>query len=76
MEAGDIIICPHCKGKKGKMQLLYYWIKCYLCEGVGKMTINKIVKIDKKHGDIKATFTVNPNNSNCPRLITKTEWLF
>jgi RecJ-like exonuclease len=75
MKAGDEIICPHCKGEKGKTQLLYYWIKCYLCEGVGKMTINEIVRIDK-NGDTKAKFTINLNNNCVPRLNTKIEWLF
>ncbi len=76
IKEGSTIECPYCKGKKGKTVLLYYWVNCYLCLGVGKIRIDKIIKIDEKRGDIKATFTVNTNNGNCPRLVTKTDWIF
>lgn len=76
---GSIIECPHCKGGKGKIVLLYYWIKCYLCEGTGEMKIDKIVKVDEKHGDIKATFSLNKGQecdwNYSAMLRQKTEWL-
>ncbi len=72
---GHSTTCPHCLGKKGKTVLLYYWVDCYLCLGSGKMNIDKIVQIDERHGDIKATYTVNLNNANCPKLVTQTNWL-
>ncbi len=72
IKAGQEIKCPHCKGKGGKTELLYYWIKCYLCLGVGKMTINKIIEKDAKHGDIKCEFTVYKNYD---RAITQKAWL-
>lgn len=75
IKEGKIITCPHCKGKRGNIQLLYYWVKCYLCEGVGKIMINKILKVDKKNGDVRCKFTINKNNGNCPNLVTKTDWL-
>lgn len=71
---GSTVTCPHCQGKKGKTVLLYYWVKCHLCLGIGKFKIEEIVRYDKMRGDTKAKISINTMYYGRPTV--KTDWLF
>jgi DnaJ-class molecular chaperone len=72
LRAGQTIDCPHCKGKGGKTELLYYWVPCYLCHGHKKIKIEKIIQEDNRHGDVKAEISFP---TSCGTKQNETNWL-